>query len=740
MGAVINFRRRLPVAVLAASGLVAAGVAAAPSATAAACEGTVTAVPAIQGSGPSAAITGTVTTRGVVVGDYEGPSPALRGFYLQDPTGDGDAATSDGIFVFNANLDSVSNGQLVEVTGTAGEFQGQTQITATSVTACPGDPAVAPADVTLPVASATALEAYEGMLVRVHQTLTVTEHFQLGRFGQVVVSSGGRLRQPTNIYPADDPRSAELAAANALNRLIIDDASQAQNPDPIVFGRGGNPLSAANTLRGGDTVTDPVGVLTFTWAGNSASGNAYRLRPVGALGGTAQFAAVNPRPAAAPAVGGSVKVASANLLNYFNTFTGCTFGVGGAATDCRGAENATEFERQAPKEVAEIGALGASVVGLMELENDGYGPDSAIQDLVNRLNAASAPGTWAFIDPDAALGGTNVAGTDAIKVGLLYRPAAVTPVPGTTAVDPAEVYERRPLAQTFTSANGARFTVVVNHFKSKGCDGATGADLDQGDGQGCFNARRTAQATALASWLSGTVVPAAADRDVLVIGDLNAYAKEDPIAVLEGAGYANLVEAFGGPDAYSYAFDGQWGYLDHALASASLRSQVTGAGDFHINADEPAVLDYNTNFKSAGQLGSLYAPDEFRTSDHDPVLVGLEPTRYVLPPFLSPPGGSTVRAGSVVTTRFRLLDGLGAPIPDTEARQLVQRSSCAVTLRVAGVQPLAPQCVTYNATTDNFVHRWQTSRQPVGVVHLTVQVTVPGGPPQSRSVRLTLAP
>jgi predicted extracellular nuclease len=370
MGAVINFRRRLPVAVLAASGLVAAGVAAAPSATAAACEGTVTGVPAIQGSGPSAAVTGTVTTRGVVVGDYEGPSPALRGFYLQDAAGDGDAATSDGIFVFNANLDSVSNGQFVEVTGTAGEFQGQTQITATSVTACPGDPAVAPADVTLPVASATALEANEGMLVRVHQTLTVTEHFQLGRFGQVVVSSGGRLRQPTNIYPADDPRSAGLAAANALNRLIIDDASQAQNPDPIVFGRGGNPLSAANTLRGGDTVTDPVGVLTFTWAGNSASGNAYRLRPIGALGGTAQFAAANPRPAAAPAVGGSVKVASANLLNYFNTFTGCTFGVGGAATDCRGAENATEFERQAPKEVAEIGALGASVVGLMELEND----------------------------------------------------------------------------------------------------------------------------------------------------------------------------------------------------------------------------------------------------------------------------------------------------------------------------------------------------------------------------------
>jgi predicted extracellular nuclease len=586
-------------------------------------------IPGIQGSGATAAVTGPVTVRGVVVGDYEGPSPALRGFYLQDPAGDGNAATSDGIFVFEGNADAVSNGQLVEVSGSATEFQDQTQISATSVAACPGTaPAVAPTDVTLPVASATALEAYEGMLVRFHQTLSVTEHFQLGRFGQVVVSSGGRLQQPTSLYPAADPRSAQLAAANALNRLIVDDATQAQNPDPIVFGRGGQPLSASNTLRGGDTLTDPVGVLTYTWAGNVASGNAYRLRPVGALGGSAQFVAANPRPAAAPAVGTSgpngIKVASANLLNYFNTFTGCTFGVGGEPTGCRGAENATEFERQVPKEVAAITSLGADVVGVMEMENDGYGPDSAIADLTNRLNAATAPGTWAYIDADAALGVVNVAGDDAIKVGLLYRPGRVTPVPGTTNVDQApDVFERHPLAQAFTTADGQKVSVVVNHFKSKICDGATGGDLDAGDGQGCFNARRTQQAQRLASWIGSTVVPAAGDPDVLVIGDLNSNAKEDPILALEAAGYVNLVEAYGGPNAYSYVFDGLWGYLDHALASPSLRPQVTGAGDYHINADEPSVLDYNTNFKTPGQIASLYAPDVFRTSDHDPVLVGL---------------------------------------------------------------------------------------------------------------------
>jgi hypothetical protein len=264
----------------------------------------------------------------------------------------------------------------------------------------------------------------------------------------------------------------------------------------------------------------------------------------------------------------------------------------------------------------------------MEMENDGYGADSAIQDLVNRLNAASAPGTWAFVNPDAALGVTNVAGDDAIKVGMLYRPARVTPVPGTTLVDQVpDVFERHPLAQTFSTADGQKVSVVVNHFKSKGCDGATGANLDQGDGQGCWNARRTGQAQELASWIGSTVVPTAGDPDVLVIGDLNSYAKEDPILALEAAGYGNLVEQFGGAEAYSYVFGGLWGYLDHALASPSLRSQVTGAGDYHINADEPSVLDYNTNFKTPAQVASLYAPDAYRTSDHDPVLVGLAPAK-----------------------------------------------------------------------------------------------------------------
>ena len=616
------------------------------------CSRTITPIPAIQGSGASAAVTGAVTTRGVVVGDYEGPSPTLRGFYLQAQDGDGDPATSDGIFVFNGNADSVQLGDLVTVAGTAAEFQDQTQVTAGQVTAC-GTGTVAPTDVTLPVPSAGYLERYEGMLVRTPQTLYVTEHFQLGRFGQVVMSSDGRIYQPTALV---SPGAAALAmqASNDLNRLIVDDASQGQNPDPILFGRGGNPLSATNTLRGGDTATAMVGVMTYTWAGNAASGNAYRLRPIGALGGgVPSFTPVNERPAVTPSVGGSLTVVGMNLLNFFNTFgvNACAGGVGGGATDCRGADDASEFARQWPKTVAAIIGTGGDVIGIGEIENDGYGADSAIQFLVDRLNEATAAGTYAFIDADAGTGQMNALGNDAIKVGFLYKPASVTPI-GTTAALNSVAFvnggdgaprNRPAIAQAFEeNATGGRVVVSANHLKSKGsaCDAP-----DTGDGQANCAAVRTNAANLLADWLQSDPT-GTGTHSALIVGDLNSYAKEDPIAALETKGFTNLVAAEIGAEAYSYVFDGQWGYLDHALGNDAIVPHVTGVAEWHINSDEPSVLDYNDDFKSAGQLASLYAADQFRVSDHDPVIVGLN---LNAPPTVDAGGPYTVAEGGSVT-------------------------------------------------------------------------------------------
>ncbi len=622
-----------------------------------------TPIPAIQGSGATVALPGAQTTQGVVVADYEGPSPALRGFFIQDPVGDGNPATSDGIFVFEgSNANTVSLGDVVRVTGTAGENQGQSQISVGTIVKC-GTGTVTPTDVTLPFVAADAAEVYEGMLVRLPQTLRVTEHFQLGRFGQVVLSANGRLRQPTDAVAPGAPANS-MQSSNNLNRIILDDGSQAQNPDPIVFGRGGQPLSASNTLRGGDTATGIVGVMTYTWAGNAASGNAYRVRPINALGGSVNFQPANLRPSSSPDVGGGLKVVGMNLLNYFNTFSGCALGVGGGSTDCRGAENQTEFDRQWPKTVAAILGLDADIVGLVELENDGYGPTSAIQDVVSRLNAATAPGTWAFIDADSATGQVNALGTDAIKVALIYKPAKVTPV-GQTAVLNSEAFvnggdsaprNRASLAQAFEQVgDGARLVVNVNHLKSKGspCDAP-----DAGDGQGNCNVVRTNAATQLSYWLQSDPT-GTGDADILIVGDLNSYAKEDPITALQNAGFVNLVADKIGPDAYSYVFDGQWGYLDYALGSASLTAKVSGVGEWHINADEPSVLDYNTNFKSAGQLASLYAPDEYRISDHDPVLVGLNLNE---PPTVNAGGPYTVTEGQSVSLTAAGSDPDGGPL------------------------------------------------------------------------------
>ncbi|HEY0930855.1 MAG TPA: ExeM/NucH family extracellular endonuclease [Gemmatimonas sp.] len=620
---------------------------------------------AIQGSGASAAITGTVTTQGVVVGDFEGAQPALRGFYIQDQTGDGNAATSDGLFVFNNTNNSVSLGDVVRVTGTAGEFQEQTQISnVTDITVCSSGATITPTDVTFPVASSTFLERYEGMLVRLPQSLYVTEHFQLGRFGQVVMSVNARQMQPTNVV-APGAAAAALQAQNNLGRIIIDDATNDQNPDPIVFGRGGNPLSASNTLRGGDVATGIVGIMTYTWSGNEASGNAYRVRPIGAMGGgVPNFVATNARPMAPTSVGGTLRVSSFNVLNYFNSFSGCTYGVGGGSTDCRGADSQTEFNRQVPKTISALMGLNADVLGIVEIENDGYGANSAIAHLVAQLNAQAGANTYAFINADAATSQTNSLGTDAIKVALIYKPARVTPVGNTSVLNTVAFVNggdgaprnRPALAQAFQQADGARFIAVVNHFKSKGS--ACNAP-DAGDGQANCNAVRVAAATQLRNWLT-TDPTGTGDPDVLILGDLNAYAKEDPIMVLRNAGFIDLLESRIGPNAYSYAFDGQWGYLDHAMASSSIAAQITGVTSWHINADEPNILDYNTDYKSAAQIASLTDGSAFRSSDHDPVLIGLTLTSPVVnDPSLTvtPPASWTAGVSASLGVKFSSTKG-----------------------------------------------------------------------------------
>ena len=158
----------------------------------------------------------------------------------------------------------------------------------------------------------------------------------------------------------------------------------------------------------------------------------------------------------------------------------------------------------------------------------------------------------------------------------------------------------------------------MNHFKSKGCGGAEGANRD--NGQGCYNERRAEAAEAVTAWL-GTDPTGVSDADVLILGDLNAYDEEDPVDVLKAAGYTDLVESYGGEFAYSYVFDGLFGHLDYALASPSLLPPGGG---------RDGVAHQRRRARHLGLRHVLQQPPfttkriPYRTSDHDPVLVGLE--------------------------------------------------------------------------------------------------------------------
>jgi predicted extracellular nuclease len=561
----------------------------------------------LQGSGRTSPFANTVqTTTGVVTKKFS------NGFYIQDPDGDGDPTTSDAIYVFGAAT-GANVGDLVRVTGTVTEYtptgapRSYTEFKdTTAVTRLGAGKAVGVTNIQL---GAEDLSRYEGMLVRFSGALTVNGNAYLGDRGELVLGNG-RLETPTNRYRPGTPEAIALAASNERNMVVLDD-NLFVTPEHIPY------LGQDGTVRAGDTVNDLVGVLDFGAIGGG--GGWYKLQPTEAP----SFSRTNPREAAPGIAAGNVRVASANVLNFFTTFTnggnvsgatgqGCTVGGTTRASNCRGADNMAEFIRQRDKIVNELKAMDADAVGLMEIENNG---DTTVSYLVNALNQAIGSTVYAYVPKPPATG------TDAIRVAMIYKPAKLSLVGGALSDNDA-INNRPPMAQTFkVNANGAKFSLIVNHLKSKGSCGGGSGNTDSGDGQGCWNATRVQQAQRLNDYFIPAVVAASGDPDVLAVGDFNSYGHEDPIAYLTGKGMVNELERFvrasGTP--YSYVFSGNSGYLDHALASSALDPQVTGVTEWHNNADEPEAIDYNIG----DTADDPYADNAFRASDHDPVVVSL---------------------------------------------------------------------------------------------------------------------
>lgn len=572
-----------------------------PAGTGASCEvAPADLVGQVQGNGAATALEGeTVSVRGTVVGDTAG----LGGFYLQDG-GDGDDATSDGIFVPSAA--DIALGDTVAVAGTAGEGFGQTQITPVGdVAVCAAGTLPQPAALELPSADAER-ERTEGMLVAPSAALSVSEVFALTRFGELTLSAGGVLVQPTEAS-RPGPGADAVAADNALRRIVLDDASTERldvTSAPY--------LSPTSPVRVGDaaTLSEPV-VLGYGFG-------SWRLQPAD---GTADgvLAPQNTRPAAPREVGGDVQVASFNVLNYFLTF---------ADPPGRGASDQGGLDAQSAKIVAAIRGLDADVITLEEVEDtdsSGLTPgnaDTAVADLVSRLNAAQGSEAWAFAPFPTALYDVP---RDVIRNAIIYRTDAVVPVGASVADVDEDVWfnAREPIAQTFAPAGpdgaalagGDTFTVVGNHFKSKGGSGATGDnDPANTSGQAAYNGDRVRQAQSLAAFVEG-LKTSTGDPDVLVLGDLNAYTQEDPVQTLRDAGLTDLGSA---KDAgkYSYVFDALSGSLDHALGTDSLTKKVTGVDTWLINAQESFAYQYDGD-------PALYAPNPHRASDHNPLVLGL---------------------------------------------------------------------------------------------------------------------
>ena len=582
----------------------------------------------IQGTGDTSPLAGQqVTTTGVVTAAY--PTGGFDGVYLQTagtggtPKVPGDA--SDGIFLYSSwAADNLEVGDCVVVEDTeVVEYRGLTEISGGWVEQTEGCEAVAPTPLaTLPVTEAEK-EVYEGMLVLPQSTYTITNNYQLNQYGQLGLALGEEpLYQATDVVlPGAEAEAYE--AANQERYITLDDGSSwdfirndVAKESPLPY------LSAAEPHRTGSQVsfTQPV-ILDYRFQWN--------YQPVGqVVGDQSPFDPVsseNDREQAVPEVGGNIQIGAFNVLNYFSDLgrdePGCDyyadrFGNPVATDFCevRGAWSQEAFEDQQAKLVTAINGTDAEVLALMEIENASAlsykdrPRDAALADLVEALNAEAGEERWAYA-PSPTVTPPN---EDVIRTAFIYDPDAVQLLgPSQIQLDDAFANARYPLAQKFKAkGTGKPFVAVANHFKSKG------SGEDDGTGQGLANPSRIAQSEALTSWVEELF----ADEAVFLMGDFNAYSREDPVRIIEDEGYTNLARA-SEPTSMTYQFSGRLGSLDHVFANDKAQRLVTGAAVWDINADESIAFQYS---RRNYNVVDFHSDDQFASSDHDPVVVGLD--------------------------------------------------------------------------------------------------------------------
>ncbi|HLV48669.1 MAG TPA: ExeM/NucH family extracellular endonuclease [Aliidiomarina sp.] len=560
----------------------------------------------------------TVIVEGVVSASFQGQDQ-LRGFFIhalnKNAANQPSNAPRPALFVRDNSFGPrVQMGDRVRIEGEKSEYGGALALNnITALTRCAANQPVVTESLTLPIEYVAQLDNLLHQRVRVAQPMTVTGHYQLARYGTLDLATE-RLWVPTQIT-MPGPSARDHSSYNFLRSIVLDDGSELENPDPVPYPPPA--LHINNPVRSGDTVHDIEGVLVKV-------GDAYHIHPVQ----TPRFEATNPRPVAVSYTGtetgkGDLTIAAFNVLNYFNGDA-----ASGGFPTARGAISANEFERQRARIISAMTAINADVFALMEMANNGFDNNSAIADLTRGLQATAPAGArYEYVRAAA-----NKVGDDVITQAIIYRADKVQEVGQAvfTELAPFNSGSRPPLAQSFRSlSTGGEFTVVANHFKSKGScpEDMNNPNRNRNDGQGCWNQLRTESATALARWLR-TFPTGREHRNYIVLGDFNSYAMEDPLMELRRNGYRNIANRLA-PEGYSYVFRGEMGSLDHILAHSDIADAVTGIDFWHINADEPVAFEYGTRHKTAQQQRDWYEPTPYRSSDHDPVIIKVDSTQFI---------------------------------------------------------------------------------------------------------------
>lgn len=608
----------------------------------------------VQGTGEASPFAGDpstyVRTSGVVTAAY--PQGGFYGFVVQTPgTGSGTDATpgaSDALFVHQRSGGVAGRvGDHVEVTGLVTEFGGLTELTYD-----PADPMSDFTELTDAAAPVTPLatdypttdagrEAHESELLDLSgQHFTVTNNYATNQYAEIGLATGDTpLVAPTETTDAQDTAGiAAATAANAVRAVTLDDGASTN-----FLPYGGGPaqdvplpwLSPTNPVRVSSAATFHEPVILDHRNGT------WKLQPTHQVTdeGTdvVTFSDTRAENATPQDVGGDLRLATFNVLNYFNTtgvdYTGasCTFyddrdGNHVTDRDCgetgpRGAAEADDLQRQQDKIVTAINTMDADIVSLEEIENSvALGEadrDDALATLVDALNAAAGSTRWAYAPSPDAADLPPLAEQDVIRTAFIYDPATVDLVGPSEVLTGSTAFHnaRQPLAQTFKpqgADDATTFGVIVNHFKSKG------SGVDDHTGQGNANPDRVAQAEALSAFADDFTAERGIS-ELFLTGDFNAYSMEDPVQKLEENGYTNLRSDT--PDEWTYSYGGMDGSLDHVFANPAALGDVTGVDIWNINADESVAFEYSRHNYNATDF---YAPDQFRASDHDPEVVGID--------------------------------------------------------------------------------------------------------------------